>query len=343
MVTKVAKNKFMPTVLACEKKLVPSDGRFYGTIWEERYENVIPIGLIEKSVRGTVSNRLKPKTLKDPLKTSAEIDKANLQRVDVCSLAENQDTLKIQFTLKVLGNLSKPSSCDSEEFCAVFKEKISEYIDRTKFMPLAKRYVMNIANGRFFWRNRVGAKRIEVVVTTDTGEKFVFNSLEFPLNVAEDCQDEDLNQLTTLVAQALSAEREYLLLTVEAFALIGKSQDVYPSEELILDKSKTKNKKSKVLFSIDGIAAMHSQKIGNALRSIDTWYPEFENNQMAIAVEPYGAVTNMSAVYRNPSEKEDFYTLFDSYMQGGELTPEQEHYVIAVLVRGGVFGQAKDE
>ena len=343
MATKAAKNKFMPTVLACEKKLVPSDGRFYGTNWEDRYDYAAPIGLIEKSVRGTVSNRLPASSLKDPLKSSAKIDKANLQRVDVCSLAADQDTLKIQFTLKVLGDLANPSSCDSEEFSAVFKEKVNDYISRTQFVELAKRYVMNIANGRFFWRNRVGAKCIEVVVTTDTEEKFVFNALNFPLNVAEECQDDALNQLTQLVAQTLCGDRAYLLLTVEAYALIGKSQDVYPSEELILDKSKSKNKKSKVLFSIDDVAAMHSQKIGNALRTIDTWYPAFEDLHMAIAVEPYGSITNMSAVYRNPADKEDFYTLFDNYMQGGNLTPEQEHYVMAILVRGGVFGQAKDE
>lgn len=343
MATKAAKNKFMPTVLACEKKLVPSDGRFYGTNWEERFEKAMPLELIEKSVRGTVSNRLPASSLKDPLKSSAKIDKANLQRVDVCSLSADQDTLKIQFTLKILGDLAHPSSCDSEEFGLAFEEKIKDYIARTQFMELAKRYVMNIANARFLWRNRVGAKCIEVVVTTDTEEKFIFNAMEFPLNVAEDCQDDSLNQLTKLVAQTLCGDRAYLLLTVDAYALIGKSQDVYPSEELILDKSKSKNKKSKVLFAINDIAAMHSQKIGNALRTIDTWYPGFEDRLHAIAVEPYGSVTNMSAVYRNPVEKQDFYTLFDNYMQGGDLMPEQEHYVMAVLVRGGVFGQAKDE
>ena len=40
----------------------------------------------------------------------------------------------------------------------------------------------------------------------------------------------------------------------------------------------------------------------------------------------------------------DFYTLFDKYVMGEELDNlEQEHYVMAVLVRGGVFGQSSKE
>ena len=90
---------------------------------------------------------------------------------------------------------------------------------------------------------------------------------------------------------------------------------------------------------------MHSQKIGNAIRTIDTWYPEFESANIGpIAVEPYGAVTNLGRAYRTPKDKADFYTLFDKYAAGGALeNTEQEHYVMAVLVRGGVFGQSSKE
>ena len=93
------------------------------------------------------------------------------------------------------------------------------------------------------------------------------------------------------------------------------------------------------------LPAMHSQKIGNAIRTIDTWYPNYEEvNIGPIAVEPYGAVTNLGCAYRKPSDEVDFYTLFDKYATGGALeNEEQEHYVMAVLVRGGVFGQSSKE
>jgi CRISPR-associated protein Csy3 len=89
---------------------------------------------------------------------------------------------------------------------------------------------------------------------------------------------------------------------------------------------------------------MHSQKIGNALRTIDTWYPAFGNPETTagpIAVEPYGAVTNLGKAYRTPKDKQDFYTFFDKFARGEKLGRiEDEHYVMAVLVRGGVFGES---
>jgi CRISPR-associated protein Csy3 len=106
------KNERIPSVLAFEKKLVPSDGFMYGTSWENRFEKAAstPLKLIDKSVRGTISNRLKPALQNDPLKLNAEVEKPNLQTVDSCALPEHLDTLKLTFTLKVLGGIDKPSA-----------------------------------------------------------------------------------------------------------------------------------------------------------------------------------------------------------------------------------------
>jgi CRISPR-associated protein Csy3 len=148
-------------------------------------------------------------------------------------------------------------------------------------------------------------------------------------------------ELGANIAKALASDDDFLMLEVTAYAKVGKAQEVYPSEELVLDKGQ--GKKSKILYAVDGVSAMHSQKIGNALRSIDTWYPEFgtESGNGAIAIEPYGAVTNMGKAFRTPKEKKDFYTFFDKFAQGEKLENiEDEHYVMAVLVRGGVFGQS---
>ncbi|KTD30593.1 type I-F CRISPR-associated protein Csy3 [Legionella maceachernii] len=340
----MARNDNVATVLAFEKKLVPSDGFFYGTTWEDRYTNAFPLTLMEKSVRGTISNRLKKAMQADPAKLDAEVEKPNLQKVDCCSLSENQDTLKIQFTLKVLSNIEKPSASNNAGFNESYKAAVKNYIQHTGFSELAKRYALNIANARFLWRNRVGAEKIEVKVQVlnATGiQSWTFDSTKFSL-FDFDVNDEDVNSLAKKIAQALSGEIPFLLLDINAYAQIGKAQEVYPSEELILDKSNNKNKKSKILYQINNIAGMHSQKIGNALRSIDTWYPDFEEVTTGpIAIEPYGAVTNLGIAYRNPKNKSDFFTLFDKFARGEPLETEaQEHYVMAVLVRGGVFGES---
>ena len=337
----MAKNeKAVASVLAFEKKLVPSDGYFYGTSWDNRAEQTA-LKLIEKSVRGTISNRLKPAVAGDPMKLNAEVEKANLQKVDACSLGESQDTLKVSFSLKVLGGVEKPSACNNETFFKSYETVAKDYIQQYGFTELAKRYALNIANGRFLWRNRVGAEKVEVVVTANDQPSMTFNAFDYSLHDF-DTVDSQVQALADQIAAALKGELPYLLLKVEAYALVGKAQEVYPSEELVLDKGK--GDKSKILYQVNDVAAMHSQKVGNALRTIDTWYPEFEDKQMAIAIEPYGAVTNLGKAYRTPKEKKDFFTLFDKYALGEKLeNAEQEHYVMAVLVRGGVFGQsAKD-
>lgn len=107
-----------------------------------------------------------------------------------------------------------------------------------------------------------------------------------------------------------------------------------------LFKNNSKEKKSKILYDVNNIAAMHSQKIGNAIRTIDTWYPEYEQHQRAISIDPYGAVTNLGKAFRQPKKNQDFFSLFDQFSQGEQLaSPEEEHFVMAVLVRGGVFGE----
>lgn len=339
----MAKNKDTASVLAFEKKLVPSDGYMYGTQWDDR-NKVTPLQLIEKSVRGTISNRLKAAIKSDPIKLNAEVEKANLQTVDSCALAPEQDTLKLHFTLKILGGVEQPSACNNTLFKQSYTRAVRDYIEREGFKELGKRYALNIANARFLWRNRVGAENIEVQVNAlNKGEKqsWSFDATQFSTKDFDN-NDAEVMALGERIAKALASEDDFLMLEVNCFVQTGKAQEVYPSEELVLDKGK--GKKSKVLYSVKEIAAMHSQKLGNALRSIDTWYPEFADTDTSagpIAIEPYGAVTNLGKAYRTPKDKQDFYTFFDKWARGTTLERvEDEHYVMAILVRGGVFGES---
>ena len=332
-------SKIPASVLAFEKKLVPSDALMYGTTWNNRNNQAEPLKLQEKSVRGTISNRLKKS---DEGKIDAKIESANLQTVDSCALTPDQNTLKLNFTLKVLSGVENPSACNHEGFNQTYSDAVRGYIAKHGFKELAKRYAINIANGRFLWRNRVGSEKVEVqvnVLNDDIEKEWTFNSLDF--NTQDfDSATPEISELADLIAKTLSGENEFLLLEINAFAEVGKSQDVYPSEELVLDKNNSKEKKSKILYDVNGVAAMHSQKIGNAIRTIDTWYPEYENHQRAISIDPYGAVTNLGRAYRQPKQKKDFFSLFDRFSQGESLeSVDEEHFVMAVLVRGGVFGE----
>lgn len=319
-----------PSVLAFEAKLIPSDALMFAGNWEENQWTPILVG--EKSVRGTISNRLKNAIASDPAKLDAEVSKANLQTVDTAALSHSTDTLKVDFSLRVLGGLDVPSTCNSPEYQQALAEKIHVYQEETGFAELAQRYAQNIANARFLWRNRVGAEDVRVEVQA-ADKLFAFNSYEFDLRSFDEQQQ--VAELAELIQQGLTGEAVFL--KISAFAKLGEGQAVFPSQELVMGGGK--GDKSKFLYQLDGQAAMHSQKIGNALRTIDTWHPAVEEVG-PIAVEPYGSVTNRGAAYRQPKEKTDFYKLLDSWMLKDQ-TPalEQQHYIMAMLIRGGVFGE----
>lgn len=338
----MAKKEKIASVLAFEKKLVPSDGFMYGTSWENRKELARPLPITTKSVRGTISNRLTKALKDDPAKLNAKIENPNLQIVDNCALHPEEDTLKVHFTLKVLGGVGTPSACNNEIFGASLSQVVQDYSDREGFRELGRRYAANIANGRFLWRNRVGSEKIEVVVNAPTlGETWTFDAMGIPIRDF-DFEDKQVSALGEKIAAVLASKDAVLLLEIDAYAQVGKAQEVYPSEELVLGKQKSQSEKSKILYQIHDQAGMHSQKIGNAIRTIDTWYPEYEESLVGpIAIEPYGAVTTLGRAFR---AKSDFFSLFDRYAVGEQLSSiDSEHYVMGVLVRGGVFGESSKE
>lgn len=325
------------SVLAFEAKLANSDAIMASGNWDERNnaKSFLPISVKEKAVRGTISNRLKSALASDPAKVDAEVQKANLQTVDNAALPFEHDTLKVTFTLRVIGDLATPSTCNDPEYQQALANIINGYAEQTQFTELANRYAANIANGRFLWRNRVGAEAVEVQVTHGK-ELWAFDSQQFDLRSFA-APSGDLAKLAQVIKQGLAGQN-FALLKVNAFVKLGAGQAVYPSQELVMGGGK--GDKSKFLYQLDGVAAMHSQKIGNALRTIDTWHPETAEVG-AIAVEPYGSVTNRGKAYRQPKDSMDFYKLLDNWILKG-ITPEQDqqHYIMAMFIRGGVFGEA---
>ena len=332
------------SVLAFERKLDPSDAVFHAGRWDDRAQSHAwqPVGIELKSVRGTISNRLKTKD-QDPAKLDAAIENPNLQTVDVAALPPQVDTLRVQFTLRVLGGAGTPSACNSAAYQAKLLATVQGYVQQHGFAELARRYAANLANGRFLWRNRAGAERVDVIVEQlqdgKAAKSWSFDALALNTRTldATDSAANGLAELGHTIAAGL-AGTHHVLLQVTAFVRQGQGQEVFPSQELILDKGSAG--KSKTLYHVNNVAAIHSQKIGNAIRTIDTWY-DGAADLGPIAVEPYGSVTTQGKAYRQPKQKLDFYTLLDNWLLKDQVPPaEQQHFVMAVLIRGGVFGDA---
>jgi CRISPR-associated protein Csy3 len=317
-----------PSNLSFERKLDPSDALFSSCSWNNRLE-CEPVPVIEKTVRGVISNIAKA--------TTAKIESANPQTVDVAQLPQNHDTLRVRFTLRVLGGVGVPCVCNSAEYEQRLVSLVRENL-QDDIAELSRRYAGNIANARFLWRNRLAAEDIVVHVLQMKGgnvaNRWEFQSKNYAVNDYR--HDKTFDELAKAIQNGLA--NGYTLFEVSAYARAGAGQQVFPSEEMIMRKGK--DDKSKTLYAVDGQAAMHSQKIGNALRTIDDWYPREQGDFGPVAVEPYGQVTTRGLALRQPKQKVDFYTLLDSWVAGEDIGTDSRRFVVANLIRGGVFGRS---
>lgn len=333
----------MPAVIAFDRKLEPSDALMYSGNWENiaTANSWREIELFDRHNRAVKSN-FKPEVLNDEVELQKQIAEANLAWGDDAALSHEHDTLKLSFTLRVVSGLSRPSVCNDVEFEAAYKEKIHGYV-QSNIGNLASRYAYNIANGRFLWRNRVGAQEIKIVVNhANLSEPLVFDAYDYSLKNTTSGNAE-LVKLTELIKSGFESDTP-VLLSIQAFSKLGNGQRIWPSQEMILNSPK--GEKSRHLFSLNvngkDVAAMHCEKIGNALRTIDDWYPSFDETQIPIAIEAYGSVTQRGIAYR--STKNDFKTLLLKWLNSvsnDALEQNEQDFVVAMLIRGGVFGEGE--
>jgi CRISPR-associated protein Csy3 len=329
-------NLTLPTVLAFDRKLEPSDALMHSGNWTNINDDKpwLAIELFERRNRAVKSN-FKQEVLDNEEELQKQIAEANLAWGDDAALAHDHDTLKISFSLRIVSGLSQPSVCNKVEFERVFHERLEEYT-ATKLEVLANRYAYNIANGRFLWRNRVGAQNIKVIVKhLKQSPPLEFDAYDFSL---KDTSSEvpSVKTLAQLIKAGLEGS-ENSLLNICAYVNLGGGQRVWPSQEMVLNSPK--GEKSRHLFNLNGKAAMHCEKIGNALRTIDDWYPEATS---PIAIEAYGSVTQRGVAYR--SSKNDFKSLLLKWLNAeniATISSEEKHFVAAMIIRGGVFGEGE--
>lgn len=337
----------LPSMLSYERKLETSDALMFSGNWETIKDSYLKdtdftlekeilawkkIAITARNNRATQSaHGISDEDKKKPNPASAGGNDANLPM--------DNDTLKVKFSLRVVGNLGKPFGCNSPEFQTAIQQKI-EGFKENGIKELAYRYAYNIANGRFLWRNRVGADEIMIYVQlTDIKETLEFNAYDFSLKEFDKNKNhENLNKLADAILHGLLGNYEsFVLVEVDAYVKLGNLQHVFPSQEMNM------NEKGKVLFRLDNCAAIHNVKIGNAIRTIDTWYPRYNTEYLPIAIEPYGSVTQRGEAFRKDKKEGDLYSLLVDWVNEEDLSEEQKAYVVANLIRGGIFSKKSDK
>lgn len=326
----MTKNIELPSLLAFERKIETSDALMFAGNWKNiGNDNVIweKIAITKRFNRSTQSAYgIEDAKKSEPNPVASDSDDANLPH--------DKDTLKVVFSMRIIGNVGLPFACNEPSFEELLKNKVNEFKEQDKLETLAYRYAYNIANGRFLWRNRVCAENAMIeVYKNDEKKPLKFDAHEFSLqDFNKNNSDADLLELTKTIQFGLSAQDDFTLIKVIAYVKLGNGQHVFPSQEMNMSE------KGKVLFQLDDCAAIHNVKIGNALRTIDNWYSD--SAEFPIAVEPYGAVTQRGQAYRK--SKNDLYTLITAWLSGKEITADDKNFVISNLIRGGLFqGESK--
>ncbi|MEY3787383.1 MAG: type CRISPR-associated protein Csy3, partial [Pseudomonadota bacterium] len=314
----------LPSILSFERKLETSDALMYAGKWQDIENNAAAwqkIVITKRYNRSTQSAYgIEDVKKSEPNPVASDSDDANLPH--------DKDTLKIIFSTRVIGNIGQPFACNEPDFETLMRKKINEFKEEDHFKTLAYRYAYNIANGRFLWRNRVSAEKVTIeVYQGEEGKPLVFDARTFSLqNFDKNSEDINLQALAQIIQTGLNADDDFTFLKVIAYVKLGNGQHVFPSQEMNMGE------KGKVLFQLDHCAAIHNVKIGNALRTLDDWYKSAE---FPIAAEPYGAVTQRGQAYRKSTN--DLYTLIKNWLNGNDITTNDKNYVVANLIRGGLF------
>jgi CRISPR-associated protein Csy3 len=364
--------KIIPALLSFNRSLSPGEGLMYSTA---NGEVIGPVTVIDKTVRGAIgsygnvytdagdTDEGKVKKAKDP-------EAANIQRIDVAVLPAEADGFEVRYPLLVQGAGLAPVSCNDEEYRQDIVKAATLYAEAGGYAFLADRYAWNIVTGRALWRNRI-ARNIKITVTLQSGKVLTFDPAGIPLFrfPGRDAMPEGFAELSAEIARGLASPTpEAVPLWIKMSGTLPPQSEVYPSQEFVGDgrgDSRKKGDKSKTLSSIRTVyqgepvrqATIHSQKIGNALRTIDEWHGQAEEFG-AIAAEPFGYVQERSVALRLPARKERTSSAPDLYallMRVDEIVTELEksdatgisddiHYLFAVIARGGVFsgGKKKD-
>lgn len=322
----------------------------------------LPIIVQEKGVRGQTSNA--PSSTSDKETNEGG---SNIQTVDNAMIPGGCDTFVISFTARVMPDSQGPGASDDPVVADNFQKLAASYAKNGGYKHLAARYIGNILNGRFAWRNRWQSDYAQVVVRF--GDSVIkADPFALPLDAIADRDmlvaaltsgsAADLDAFINLVETGLTSKAATF--DVEWVAKMPGGSEVFPSQEYlrgeVAEKMKAKGAdggKSRVYAVIpsyiDGRrvlqASIHSQKINAAIRHIDDWHGDV--NYGPIAVNAYSGVQETGAVLRSSSRgtsKHLYAVMKDVDLLAADVERPADdmsgdtHFFFANLIRGGVYG-----
>lgn len=344
--------KKMPGVLSFQRGFVISDGLFFNQ-FPDGTES--PVNVIRHGIRGTQN-----------INNDSKADVSNIQITETAKTDGAARGVKVGFGLRVLPLADTLFACagdESKEIRAALDGFIEKARSSEGLQEVARRYARNILNGRWLWRNRILGAEINTSVSSQDKLVATSDALLTSLNHF-DSYTEDERKLGQIIAEAMIGSSPCAL-EVEAVIDFGFAGaiELFPSQNYVENKPsgfarplyklghpdpvrKNGDGSSKAMDLNDtrrmGVAALRDQKIGNALRTIDTWYPAWQEHGKPIPVEPNGASLDAQAFFRRDGGDKKF-SAFELMKRINLLDPNSTDgmFLIASLMRGGVFSESE--
>jgi CRISPR-associated protein Csy3 len=343
----------LPAALAIQRGFVITDGVFKNI---KNGKLDAPVFVVEHGIRGTQNVNKE---------NGAEKDIANIQRTESAKLDEDADGLSISFEMRAAdlahGLLMCAEPQDESKIGANFRAAWTEFVNRSKqsgaLEKLAQRYARNILNARWIWRNRSYAQKVQIIVREGSGATSQVIANVDALKVSTQHFDNptpDEVAIAKVLARGLSGEKTAAL-KIEAqidFGVQG-AVEVFPSQNYCAKSKGFARSLFKLPLrgivahddmgsgqTIVGRAALRDQKIANAIRTIDSWHKGFAQNGVVVAVEPMGASLEFAQFFREKSE--NAFELLKNLAQTDPSSDEGQ-YLLAILIRGGVFGEESEK
>lgn len=352
--------KKLPGVLSFQRGLVITDALFFNVLKDGQ----TPVMVVRHGIRGTQNVNKDGDGEKSTAANTKRQEVSNIQTTDTAKLDEGAQALAVRFNLRFLDLKDvlfacAPSSTDADDLVRTYRESVTSFIERAKtssgLEEVAHRFARNLANGRWLWRNRTIARRIEVSISVAGKAIANFDALATPLNHFDNITDDE-RKVAAYIAEGLRGDSDAGL-EIEArldFGVRG-ALEVFPSQNYVEDKPRgfarplyclgtpeRPNNRSGMEFESTrtmGHAALRDQKIGNALRTIDTWYPRYPEHGRPLPVEPNGASLEAQEFFRDRKT-----SAFEFARRLNTLDPASPEgmFMIASLIRGGVFSGGKE-
>lgn len=277
--------------------------------------------------------------------TRAKLAEGNPHELDCCNIPYDANTVICEFSVTIEANVLTPKFSADSEVTALLEKLVALYGKKIGFEYLAKRYLSNIVNGVWLWRNQ---KTHSTTVSITQWQLPPIIASDVQIKRFEENWEQELNgweALTQAFTTALQDPKRYLILEIKAELNLPKNSRVHPSQVFKENQKGTKGRTYQTTeIDNDTSPIFGAYKTGAAIAMIDDWYP---NAVYPIRISSYGVDKKNSTAHRPPDTGLDIFSLLmnseklikslESKAGATINQTNQLHFIMANLIKGGLF------